>query len=82
MPPFDAVLKFEMLCLQAQHGLGFEATEHLVRDRLSWIRFCGLTLTDPVPGANTLWDFREALIGADALDQLFACLDQAIKDAD
>ena len=29
-PPFDAVLKFKMLYLQAQHGLSFEATEHLV----------------------------------------------------
>ena len=80
-PPFDAILKFKMLYLQAQHGLGFEATEHLVRDRLSWMRFCGLTVADPVPDANTLWDFREALIGAGALDQLFARLDQAIKDA-
>jgi hypothetical protein len=34
-PPFDAVVKFKMLYLQAQHGLSFEATEHLVRDRLS-----------------------------------------------
>ena len=33
-PPFDAVLKFKMLYLMAQHGLGFEQTEHLVRDRL------------------------------------------------
>ena len=37
-PPFDAVLKFKMLYLQAQHGLSFEQTEHLVRDRLSWIK--------------------------------------------
>jgi len=34
-PAFDAVLKFEMLYLLAQHGLSFEATAHLVRDRLS-----------------------------------------------
>ena len=45
-PPFDAILKFKMLYLQAQHGLGFEATEHLVRDRLSWMRFCGLTIAE------------------------------------
>jgi len=80
-PPFDAVLKFKMLYLQAQHGLSFEATEHLVRDRLSWMRFCGLSIADPVPDANTLWDFRETLIRAGALDRLFAHLDQAIKDA-
>ena len=80
-PPFDAVLKFKMLYLQAQHGLSFEQTEHLVRDRLSWMRFCGLTIADPVPDANTLWDFREALIAKGALEQLFERLDQAIKDA-
>ena len=80
-PPFDAVLKLKMLYLQAQHGLSFEATEHLVRDRLSWMRFCGLSLADPVPDANTLWDFRETLIGAGALDKLFERLDRAIRDA-
>ena len=80
-PPFDAVLKFKMLYLLAQHGLSFEATEHLVRDRLSWMRFCGLSLADPVPDANTLWDFREALIKAGALDRLFERLERAIKDA-
>ena len=61
-PPFDAMLKFKMLYLQAQHGLSFEATEHLVRDRLSWMRFCGLTIADPVPDANTLVGFSR---GAD-----------------
>lgn len=80
-PPFDAVLKFKMLYLQAQHGLSFAATEHLVRDRLSWMRFCGLSIADPVPDANTLWDFREALIRAGSLDKLFAHLDREIKDA-
>jgi IS5 family transposase len=80
-PPFDAVLKFKMLYLQAQHGLSFEQTERLVRDRLSWMRFCGLTIAEPVPDANTLWDFREALIAAGAFEILFEQLDQAIKDA-
>ena len=51
-PRFDPVLKFKMLYLQAQHGLSFAATEHLVRDRLSWMRFCGLSIADPVPDAN------------------------------
>ena len=80
-PPFDAVLKLEMLYLMAQHGLSFEQTEHLVRDRLSWMRFCGPSIADPVPDANTLWDFREALIRAGAFDKLFEQLDRAIKEA-
>ncbi len=80
-PPLDAELKFKMLYLQAQHGLSFEQTKHLVRDRLSWMRFCGLTIADSVPDANLLWDFREALIAKGALELLFERLDQAIKDA-
>ena len=80
-PPFDAVLKFRMLVLQALHGLSLDQTEYLVWDRLSWMRFCGLGPGDAVPDANTLWDFREALIAAKALDAVFDRLDQAITEA-
>ena len=80
-PPFDPVLKFRMLVLQSLNGLSLEQTEYLVRDRLSWMRFCQLGAGDAVPDANTLWDFREALIKAGALDALFERLDQAITAA-
>lgn len=80
-PPFDPVLKFRMLVLQSLHGLSLEQTEYLVRDRLSWMRFCRLGPEDRVPDANTLWDFREALIAAGALDDLFKRLDHAINAA-
>lgn len=80
-PPFDPVLKFRMLVLQAMHGLSLAQTEYLAADRLSWMRFCGLGPGDAVPDANTLWDFREALIGAGALDALFSRLDHAITEA-
>lgn len=80
-PSFDSVLKFRMLVLQAMHGLSLAQTEYLVADRLSWMRFCRLGPGDAVPDANTLWDFREALIAAGALDALFARLDRAISEA-
>lgn len=70
-----------MLVLQSLHGLSLEATERMVRDRLSWMRFCGLGIADPVPDANTLWDFREALIRTEVLDDLFQRLDRAIDTA-
>ncbi|MBK1696668.1 transposase [Rhodovibrio salinarum] len=34
------MLKFRMLVLQALHGLSLDQTAYLVRDRLSWMRFC------------------------------------------
>lgn len=80
-PGFDPVLKFRMLVLQAMNGLSLAQTEFLVADRLSWMRFCRLGPGDTVPDANTLWDFREALIAAGALEALFARLDRAITDA-
>lgn len=53
-PGSDPVLKVLMLVLQSMHELSLEQTEYLLRDRLSWMRFCGLGPGDPVPDANTL----------------------------
>ena len=60
-PPFDHVVMFKVLILQTQNNLSDERTEFYLRDRLTWIRFLGLGLGDPVPDANTLRTFREAL---------------------
>jgi transposase, IS5 family len=63
-PPFDHVLMFKVLILQASHSLSDERAEYLIRDRLSFMRFLGLGLADTVPDANTIWTFREALTRA------------------
>ena len=60
-PAFDHVLMFKILLLQAMHGLSDERCEYLIKDRLSFMRFLGLGLAYPVPDANTIWAFREAL---------------------
>ena len=80
-PALDAVPEFKMLVLQSRHGLSLEATEKAVRDRPGWMRFCGLGLRDKVPDANTLWDFREALIKAGEPDALFAELERMVNAA-
>ena len=64
-PPFDLVFMFKVLVLQASHSLSDERTEFLIKDRLSFMRFLGLGLADPVPDANTIWTFREALTRAE-----------------
>ena len=80
-PALDVVLKFKMPVLQSLRGLSLEATEHMVRDRLSWTRFCGMDLSDKVPDANTLWDFREAPVKAGVPDELFKEMDQIVAEA-
>ena len=78
-PPFDHVLMLKVLILQAMHSLSDERTEFLIRDRLSFMRFLGLGLADPVPDANTIWTFREALKKAGAIDGLFNRFDEVLR---
>ncbi len=72
--------------LQASHNLSDERTEYLIRDRLSFMRFLGLGLSDTVPDANTIWTFREALTrarlaGKPAIEVLFERFDAALSAA-
>ena len=78
-PAFDPVLMFKILLLQAMHGLSDERTEYLIKDRLSFMRFLGLGLSEAVPDANTIWTFREALKRANAVDALFHRFDVTLK---
>jgi transposase, IS5 family len=78
-PAFDHVLMFKVLILQAMHSLSDERAEYLIKDRLSFMRFLGLGLADPVPDANTIWTFREALKRAAAVGGLFRQFDDALR---
>jgi IS5 family transposase len=78
-PPFDHVLMFKVLILQTQNNLSDERCEFYLRDRLTWMRFLGLGLGDPVPDANTIWTFREALTKAGAIERLFELFDQELR---
>ncbi len=80
-PPFDHVLMFKVLVLQTQNSLSDERTEFYLRDRLTWMRFLGLGLGDPVPDANTIWTFREALTRAGAVERLFDLFDRQLRAA-
>jgi hypothetical protein len=60
-PPFDPVMMFKTLILQAQHNLSDARMEFVIRDRLSWQRFLGLSLGDRTPDENTIRRFRNRL---------------------
>jgi IS5 family transposase len=79
-PPYDVVLMFKVLVLQALYNLSDEQTEYQILDRLSFMRFLGLELHDDVPDARTIWVFREQLIAAEAVEKLFERFD-AMLDA-
>ena len=56
--------------------------EFLIRDRLSWLRFLGFDLGAPTPDRNTIWTFRERLVRAGAMDDLFAAFDAHLIGVD
>ncbi len=69
--PFDVVLMFKVLVLQSLYNLSDDKTEFQIRDRLSFMRFLGLSLGDAVPDAKTIWLFREQLTEAGLIERLF-----------
>ena len=79
-PPFDPVMMFKILVLQALYSLSDEGCELQIKDRLSFQRFLGLGLDGRVPDATTVWLFREKLVQAKAIDKLFARFDAALTD--
>jgi IS5 family transposase len=80
-PPFDPVMMFKILVIQAQNSLSDDRAEFLINDRLSFMRFLGLSLTDKVPDAKTIWVFRERLTQAGAIEPLLLRFDRAIRAA-
>src|ERR1035437_1309598 len=69
--PVDAIVMFRMLVLQALHNLSDEQAEYQVRDRLSIMRFLRLGIEGGLPGATTVWLFREKLAKSGLIEKLF-----------
>jgi len=78
--PWDAVVIFKALVMQALYNLSHEQMECQLRDRLSFMRFLGLGIEDRVPDATTLWLYREALARAGMIEQLFADVDAHLRE--
>ena len=70
--PFDYVMMFKILVLQRYYNLSDEQMQFQILDRLSFMRFLGLTLSDRVPDEKTIWLFRENLIEKNLVDKLFS----------
>ena len=79
--PFDYVMMFKILIIQRYYNLSDDQTEYQINDRISFMRFLGLGLSDKVPDAKTIWHFRNALIENCAADQLFNRFERMLEEA-
>ncbi len=80
-PGYPALVLFKALLLQSLYGLSDRELEEALADRLSFRRFAGLSLEDPVPDHTVLCRFLNALIDLALLDRLFAELDRQLDKA-
>ena len=77
-PAYDYVLMFKILILQRYYNVSDDAIEYAILDRLSFMRFLGLCINDPVPDAKTIWLFRDRLSAGKMTEQLFTHLDELL----
>jgi transposase len=78
-PPFDPVMMFKALILQAQHNLSDARMEFMIRDRLSWLRFLCLSLGDRTPDENTIRHFRNRLTETGTLRRVMKAFDWQLQ---
>jgi len=67
---YNAVVLFKMLLLQFWYGLSDVSVEENVRDRISFSRFCGISMDQEVPDSTVLCRFRNTLSKQNAFEKL------------
>jgi IS5 family transposase len=67
---YSPLLLFKMQLISIWYDLSDVQTEAMVNDSLSAIKFCNLTIEDPVPGHSTLSRFKKELVDKEATDKI------------
>ena len=80
-PAYDCMLMFKILVLQRIYNLSDDQTEYQINDRMSFMRFLGLGLSDRVPDAKTIWLFRDTLTKENVIRELFDTFQQQLEEA-
>lgn len=78
-PAYPSLALFKALLLQQWYGLSDPGLEEALADRLSFRRFLGLSLSEPVPDHSTLWRFREQLGKSGLAERAFALITEQIE---
>ncbi len=80
-PSHPPLMLFQALLLRRWFRLSDPGLEAQLRDRLSWRRFCGLSLADRIPDETTFCRFRRRLQEAGLHDSLLQQVEEQIRAA-
>lgn len=78
-PAYPPLMMFKVLLLQRWYGLSDPGMEAALSDRLSFLRFAGLSAEDETPDHTTIWRFREAVSKAGLAEVLFGELQRQLE---
>ena len=70
---------FKILVLQRLYNLSDDQTEFQINDRITFMRFLGLDLSDKVPDAKTIWLFKDTLSKSDVMEKLFELFNDQLE---
>jgi len=77
--PYNYLMMFKILILQRYYNLSNDQTEYQILDRLSFMRFLDLELSDKVPDSNTIWLFKEAIAKSGKTEELFNTFEELLE---
>jgi IS5 family transposase len=78
--PYNRLMMFKVLVLQSLYNLADGQTEYQIKDRLSFMRFLGLSLESDIPDEKTIWLYREILTQTNTLEKLFKRFDDYLSE--
>jgi IS5 family transposase len=77
---YPPLMMFKVLLLQRWHGLSDPAMEAALADRLSFMAFAGLSLSDATPDHSTIWRFRQMLADNGLIERLLEELNGQLEE--
>ena len=81
-PHEDLEMMTRMLFVQYLYNLSDEELEEHLHDRLTFQRFCGITMEMSIPDHTTIWRFKESLIREGVMEKMFAMILSQIQSHD
>ena len=75
---YSGLILFKMLLLQMWYGLSDELVEEQIKDRISFSKFCLISMDEKVPDSTVLCRFRSCLAKANAFESLLNLINERL----
>jgi IS5 family transposase len=78
-PVYPGLTMFKILLVQRWYGLSDAGMSEALQDRLSFLRFSGLSFHSPTPDASTICRFRQALLEKGFYRRLLSAINEQLS---